>query len=226
MAVAILGGTGNLGYALARRWALSGLEVVIGSRTADKAEAAAAEICKSARRALTIRGTDNVAAAQSASIAVLTVPFSHQAAVLSDVKAALQGKILVDTTVPLVPPRVARVQLPTEGSAALIARNLLGSDVRVVSAFQNVAAELLRSDEKVDCDVLVCGDSKDAREQAVKLIEAAGMRGFHAGSLEHTTTRSKPRHCAATRITSAAIAWVSPRRSEAVSTLFSRCLAR
>src|SRR5258706_5773449 len=105
-----------------------------------------------------VRGMDNVSAAQAADLAVLTVPFNHQVDVLSEVKAALQGKILIDTTVPLVPPRVARVQLPSAGSAALIAQQLLGTSVKVVSAFQNVAAELLLRDGALDCDVLVCGN--------------------------------------------------------------------
>jgi NADPH-dependent F420 reductase len=187
--LAILGGTGNLGYGLARRWMLSGVEVIIGSRTADKAEAAAAELRKlaAARGNPTARisGTDNVSAAQLADIVALTVPFSHQVAILTQTKTALQGKILIDTTVPLVPPRVAKVQLPAAGSAALIAQQLLGDGVRVVSAFQNVAADLLRSDDSLDCDVLVCGNNKDAREQVVKLAVAAGMRGFHAGSLDN-----------------------------------------
>ncbi len=185
--LAILGGTGNLGFNLARRWILSGEQVVIGSRTADKAETAAAKlrdlIAASGNHTSVVTGTDNVTAATSADIVVLTVPFSHQIAVLTEVKSALQGKILIDTTVPLVPPRVARVQLPSSGSAGLAAQQLLGDGVKVVSAFQNVAADLLKSDDALDCDVLVCGDDKNAREQVVRLAAAAGMRGFHAGSL-------------------------------------------
>lgn len=189
MVVAILGGTGNLGLGLARRWMLSGIEVIIGSRTADKAQAAAAELRELAAArgnpTAKISGTDNVTAAQSADLVALTVPFSHQVGILAQAKAALQGKILIDTTVPLVPPRVAKVQMPEAGAAALIAQQLLGEGVKVVSAFQNVAADLLRSDELLDCDVLVCGNSKEAREQVVKLVAAAGMRGFHAGSLDN-----------------------------------------
>lgn len=184
--LAILGGTGDLGTGLARRWAQAGYEVIIGSRTIDKAEAAAADLQKLMAergvKSVSVRAADNLAAAQAADIVAMTVPFSHQKSTLESVKEALQGKILIDVTVPLVPPKVARVQLPPEGSAGQIAQALLGENVKVVSAFQNVAAHHLQEGMGLDCDVLVCGDSKDARSEVIKLVEAAGMRGFHAGS--------------------------------------------
>jgi len=126
---------------------------------------------------------ENLEAASASDIVVLTVPFSHQASTLEYVSAALQGKILVDVTVPLVPPKVGRVQLPEGGSAGQIAQDLLGEEVQVVSAFQNVAAHHLQEGQGIACDVLVCGDKKDAREQVITLVEAAGMRGFHAGPI-------------------------------------------
>lgn len=185
--IAIIGGTGDLGTGLARRWAQAGYSIVIGSRTADKAETAAADLkaLMQERRvgAVEVRGTDNTAAAQAGDIVVLTVPFSHQAATLEEIKAAVQGKILIDVTVPLMPPKVMRVQLPLEGSAGQIAQKILGEGVRVVSAFQNVPAANLQDGSALDCDVLVCGDDKDARAQVIALVEAAGMRGFHAGSI-------------------------------------------
>lgn len=188
--VAILGGTGDLGTGLARRWAQAGYPVVIGSRTADKALAAVADLQKVMDErgvgAVEVRGADNLAAAEAADIVVLTVPFSHQVSTLEQVRPALQGKILVDVTVPLVPPKVARVQLPEAGSAGQIAQNLLGDGVRVVSAFQNVAAHHLQEGHALDCDVLVCGDDKEARAAVVALVEAAGMRGFHAGSIANS----------------------------------------
>ena len=188
--LAILGGTGDLGTGLARRWAQAGYEVVIGSRTADKAQAAVADLQQvMAERGIgsvTVRGADNLAAAQAADIVVLTVPFSHQTSTLEQVKDALQGKILIDVTVPLVPPKVARVQLPPEGSAGQIAQNLLGDNVRVVSAFQNVAAHHLQEGHALDCDVLVCGDSKEARAAVIELVEAAGMRGYHGGAIANS----------------------------------------
>lgn len=185
--IAIIGGTGDLGTGLARRWTQAGYTVVIGSRTADKAEAAAAELKTLMQErgisAVDVRGTDNVSAAQAGDIVALTVPFSHQAPTLEQIKSTLEGKILIDVTVPLVPPKVMRVQLPAEGSAGQIAQKILGESVRVVSAFQNVAAHHLQEGHALDCDVLVCGDDKEARAQVITLVEAAGMRGFHAGSI-------------------------------------------
>ena len=133
--------------------------------------------------AVNVEAMDNLAAAEAADIAALTVPFAHQRDTLELLKNALQGKILIDVTVPLVPPKVARVQLPEEGSAGQIAQQILGEGVQVVSAFQNVAAVHLQEGSELDCDVLVCGDSKDARAAVIELVEAAGLRGFHAGSI-------------------------------------------
>ena len=187
--LAILGGTGDLGTGLARRWTQAGYQVIIGSRTQEKAEAAVQDLREvMAERGVaevTVQAMENLAAAQAADIVTLTVPFSHQGATLEVVKPALQGKILIDVTVPLVPPKVARVQLPEAGSAGQIAQNLLGDEVHVVSAFQNVAAAHLQEGRGVDCDVLVSGNKKVAREQVIKLVEAAGMRGFHAGMINN-----------------------------------------
>jgi NADPH-dependent F420 reductase len=187
--LAILGGTGDLGTGLARRWAQAGYEVIIGSRTLEKAEAAVADLREvMAERGVsevTVQAMSNADAAAAAEIVTLTVPFSHQVSTLESVRDALQGKILIDVTVPLVPPRVARVQLPPEGSAGQIAQELLGEEVAVVSAFQNVAAAHLQEGKGVECDVLVSGNKKDARQQVIKLVEAAGMRGFHAGMINN-----------------------------------------
>ena len=187
--LAILGGTGDLGTGLARRWAQAGYMVIIGSRTLEKAEAAVADLREvMAERGVsevTVQAMSNLDAAAAAEIITLTVPFSHQVSTLESVRAQLQGKILIDVTVPLVPPRVARVQLPKEGSAGQIAQELLGEEVRVVSAFQNVAAAHLQEGKGVECDVLVSGNKKEAREQVISLVEAAGMRGFHAGMINN-----------------------------------------
>jgi len=187
--LAILGGTGDLGTGLARRWAQVGYEVIIGSRTQEKAEAAVADLREvMAERGvaeISVRAMENLAAARAADIVTLTVPFSHQASTLELVKEALHGKILIDVTVPLVPPKVARVQLPPQGSAGQIAQELLGEEVYVVSAFQNVAAAHLQEGRGLECDVLVTGNKKVAREAVITLVEAAGMRGFHAGMINN-----------------------------------------
>ncbi len=187
--LAILGGTGDLGTGLARRWAQAGYQVIVGSRTLEKADAAVADLREiMAERGVgevSVQAMENLAAAEAADIVALTVPFSHQASTLEQVKPALAGKILIDVTVPLVPPKVGRVQLPQGGSAGQIAQNLLGESVAVVSAFQNVAAHHLQEGAGVDCDVLVCGNDKEARAQVITLVEAAGMRGFHAGPIDN-----------------------------------------
>ena len=178
MKIAILGGTGALGLGLASRWIRSGHEVLIGSRTIESAKSACEKLNISEDQ-----GMLNMDAAKQAEIACLTVPFSFQLDILSEVKNALSGKILIDGTVPLVPPKVMRVQLPEEGCAAIRAQTLLGSSVQVISAFQNISAELLQTDAEIDCDVLVCGDKRDSREQVIGLVNDAGLTGWHAGPL-------------------------------------------
>lgn len=183
--ISIIGGTGALGGGLARRWARAGLPVVIGSRDPAKAIAAADEL-RGAITSANVRGAGNLEAARAGSIVVLTVPYAHQRPTLTEIQPALAGKILIDTTVPLVPPRVARVQLPEQGCAALIAQQIAGDGVAVVSAFHNVAADSLHTDEELDCDVLVTGNKAEAREAVVQLARAAGLRAWHAGSLENS----------------------------------------
>ena len=128
----------------------------------------------------------NAEAAAAGDIVVLTVKFEHQRGTLEQIRDGLNGKILVDTTVPLVPPKVARVQLPPEGSAALVAQAMPGDDVRIVSAFQNVAADVLIAGERIECDVLVTGDDVKSRGKVIELAEAAGMCAWHAGPLANS----------------------------------------
>ena len=128
---------------------------------------------------------ENFDAAKAGEIVVLTVPAEHQESTLSSVKENLTGKILIDVTVPLVPPKVGTVQLPPEGSAGKRAQELLGEDVMVVSAFQNIAAHLLKEDVQIECDVLVAGNKKAARQRVIEMIESAGMVGWHAGPIDN-----------------------------------------
>ncbi len=181
--IAVLGGTGAEGSGLAFRWAHAGHRVVIGSRDAAKAQAAAAEINALLGRPV-IEGFDNETAAGRGDVVVLAVPFAVQQTTALGVKALLAGKVLIDVTVPLVPPKVERVQLPNGRSAVEQLAEKLGADVQVVAAFQNVGAHHLKDlAHTIDCDVLVCGDSKAAREIAIALAEAAGLAGIHAGGL-------------------------------------------
>jgi len=178
--IAILGGTGDLGSGLAKCWAKAGYPVVIGSRSADKAKAAAAELGAGAQ------GDDNVNAAKAADVIVVAVPFGSHEATLLEIKDAAQGKIVVDAAVPLVPPKVSTVQLPAEGSAAQIAQKLLGEGVRVVSAFHNVGAAKLHAGGRADCDVLVFGNDKDARELVIGLAAEVGSAGIDGGVLANS----------------------------------------
>ena len=183
--IAIVGGAGHLGSALARRWSGAGFRIVIGSRDAVRAVEAAAGLRPGPGGE--VRGATNREAAEAADIVLVCVPFAAQEATMNEIRAVVRGKLVVDTTVPLMPPKVMRVQLPQEHSAAVRAQALLGAEVTVVSAFHNVAAHRLDSDEVVDCDVLVFGDKPEARERVIELARAAGLRGLHAGSLANST---------------------------------------
>jgi NADPH-dependent F420 reductase len=184
--VAILGGSGAEGGGLALRIAAAGYSVIIGSRDAGKAQDAAKKLIERLPDAAVI-GADNQNAAQQGDIVILAVPFAAQRSTLESVRSQLQGKILVDVTVPLVPPKVSQVQLPADDSAVVGAQKLLGDGVKVVSAFQNVSAHQLEHlGQPVDCDVLVCGDDKDAREVVVRMARDAGMVAWHGGVLANS----------------------------------------
>ncbi len=185
LTVAVLGGTGKEGKGLAYRWSKAGYRVVIGSRTTEKAIAAASEIVQLLDGASSTVGMTNLEAAQQANIVVLTVPYEAHRATLESVKDALKGKILVDVTVP-IGAKAHKVQMPTAGSAAQEAKQILGEEVEVTAAFQNISHELLLNDEDVECDVLVTGTSKDARIETLKLVEAAGLTGWDAGPIENS----------------------------------------
>ena len=183
--IGILGGTGHEGAGLALRWAKAGYPVIIGSRDAAAAESVAADL--QSRSGGTVTGAENRDAAERADIIVLTVPYQAQQAVAGAVRDSLVGKILIDVTVPLVPPKVARVQLPDGGSAVETLQRQLGPEVRVVSAFQNVSAHQLADlGAPINCDVLVSGDDPDAREEVCRLAEAIGIRAWHAGPLANS----------------------------------------
>ncbi len=183
--IAILGGTGDLGTGLAIRWSKAGYKIVIGSRTLEKAQNAVASLQEISPET-PADAMENLDAAAAGDIVVLTVPAEHQISTLDYVKDNLQGKILIDVTVPLVPPKVGTVQLPEEGSAGKRAQDFLGEEVMVVTAYQNIAAHLLQQDVEIECDVLVCGNKKDARQKVIELSEEAGMKAWHAGPVANS----------------------------------------
>jgi NADPH-dependent F420 reductase len=186
LTIAVLGGTGKEGKGLAYRWAKAGYQVLIGSRSSERAVSAASEIMELLEGSSSLVGTSNLEAAQSAEIVVLAVPYSAHRETLESVKDVLKGKLLIDVTVPIVLPKVTKVQMPTAGSAAQEAREIVGEGVEVTTAFQNTSYELLLTDEDVDCDVLVTGTSKDARSETIRLVEAAGLIGWDAGPIENS----------------------------------------
>ena len=182
--IAVLGGTGKEGGGLALRWAHLGHPVIIGSRTQERAEEAATEMRATLGASANVRGLANPDAAAAADIVVLSVPFAAQQSTVADVARQLDGKILIDVTVPLVPPKVSRVQLPDGGSAVEAVQKMLGEGVRVVSAFQNISAHhLTKLDEEIECDVLVCADDAEAAEEVVALAQEIGLTAWNAGPL-------------------------------------------
>jgi len=185
--IAILGGTGKEGKGLAYRWALAGHEVVIGSRQVEKAQLAADDINSHlAANNPSVVGLENTQAADWCEIITLTVPFSAHRTMLESLKDVVKGKIFIDVTVPIVPPKVSVAQMPPSGSAAKEAQEILGPETPVVSAFQNISYERLLREGDIDCDVLVCGSKKDARKIVLSLVEEAGMTGWDAGALENS----------------------------------------
>jgi len=186
LTIAVLGGTGKEGKGLAYRWAKAGYHVHIGSRSPEKAEVTAKELLGLLEGEAYVAGMSNIDAAQKANIIAITVPYAAHRETLESVKDILQGKLLIDATVPLMPPKVATVQMPAAGSAAQEAREILGEGTQVAAAFQNISHELLLDDDVVDCDVLVTGTSKEARAETLKLVEAAGLTGWDAGPLENS----------------------------------------
>lgn len=183
--IAVLGGTGKEGSALAMRWAVNGYRVLVGSRNAEKAHSAVAEM-NGALGGDYLVGMSNEEATKEAQIVVLSVPYSAHKETLSGIKPFLNGKILIDLTVPLLPPSITTVHIPEGLSACLEAQAFLGDVCRVVAAFQNVSAVKLKEVHAfVDCDVLVCADDDAAKEDAMKLVEGAGLRAIDAGVLKN-----------------------------------------
>jgi 8-hydroxy-5-deazaflavin:NADPH oxidoreductase len=182
MRVAVLGGTGREGRGLALRWTRAGHSVVLGSRDKARALSRAAEL--SALGYGEIGGAENVAAASWAAVVVVSVPYTGHAALLTELRRALERRIVIDITVPLRPPRIHAVTLPAGQAAALEAQALLEPSTRVVAALHHVSsAHLGDPDHALDSDVLVCSDDDDARALVIGLVGDLGLRGLDAGPL-------------------------------------------
>lgn len=188
--IGILGGTGPEGSGLASRWAAAGEHIVIGSRDAQRAAAAARVLRERLGATAKIEGADNAATVAQCDVVVLTVPYSAQAALLKQLKPLWKpGQIVIDTTVPLAasvggaPSRMLGVW---QGSAAQQTRELVPAGVSVAAAFHNLSAELLAKDGPVDCDILVCSDDENAKQVASELAaKIPGARPLNGGKLEN-----------------------------------------
>jgi len=184
--IGIIGGTGKEGKGLAYRWVQAGHHVMIGSRQYEKAQRAVDTLNEIfGKKPENLQGMENREAVAACEIAVLTVPYAAHRPTLEDLKDVLQGKILIDVVVPIVPPKVTKVQMPPEGSVAQQAQEILGDSCNVVDAFQNISHERLMGKGDVDCDVLVSGKGKAAREVVMSLVEDAGLKAWDAGPIEN-----------------------------------------
>lgn len=186
LTIGIIGGTGKEGKGLAYRWAKAGYRILIGSRTPEKAQQTATEIRQSLGINAQVEGMENREAAMRADVIVLTVPYAAHRETLQALKEMLRGKLLIDVTVPLVPPKVTQVQMPPAGSAAQEAVEILGPETEVCAAFQNISYEHLLTDKQIECDVLVTGTSKKARQEVLHLVKAAGLIGWDAGPIQNS----------------------------------------
>jgi hypothetical protein len=185
--IAIIGGTGKEGKGLAYRWAKAGYEICIGSRSVEKAQLAADELAAmvDAGKPFQIISMENSDAAEWGEVIVLTIPYAVHAEMLNQIRSFVQGKVVVDVTVPLNPPKVSVIKIPEGGSVALQTQNILGDEVKVISAFQNISFELLLQNKPIECDVLVCGSDKETRALGLQLVEDAGLDAWDAGHLEN-----------------------------------------
>lgn len=180
MRIGIVGGTGKQGSGLAVRWARKGHEVLIGSRDAEKARAHASELAEHGK----VSGGDNAWAAKESELIVLSVPYEAHQATLRAIEGAVNGKVLIDVTVPLKPPKVTRVQLPSGQAAALETQALLGDRARVAAALHHVSStHLADPSHPIDCDVLVVSDDAAAKKAALDLVAELGVRALDAGPL-------------------------------------------
>ena len=183
MRIGLVGGTGREGTGLALRWARAGHDVFIGSRESERGVAKAAELAS--EHGITLSGGDNLAACAHGEVVIVTVPYAAHAPTFASIREAVTGKVVVDITVPLKPPKVRSVQLPPGSAAALESQAILGEGTTVVAALHHISSEHLGDPaHEFDCDVLLCGE-KVARETVAKLIEDLGLRAIEAGTLEN-----------------------------------------
>tara|TARA_B100000768_G_C11281047_1_gene378628 strand:+ start:3266 stop:3937 length:672 start_codon:yes stop_codon:yes gene_type:complete len=187
MKIAIIGGTGPQGQGLALRFARAGIEVVVGSRDPTRAATTVAEVnAKLPKGSSNIVGLSNLDAIREADeMVIFAVPWSAHNNTLHNIKAELSGKILIDIVVPLSENDPKKVDMPPEGSATEAAQAILGSDVPVIGALHNVSATTLSNlDWDINCDVLVCGNSLEARKKVIELIKKIDVKAYNVGDAQ------------------------------------------
>ena len=187
MKIAIIGGTGPQGQGLALRFARAGIEVVVGSRDPLRAATTVSEVnAKLPKGSSNIVGLSNLDAIREADeMVIFAVPWSAHNDTLHNIKAELSGKILIDIVVPLSENDPKKVDMPPEGSATEAAQAILGSDVPVIGALHNVSATTLNNlDWDINCDVLVCGNSLEARKKVIELIKKIDVKAYNVGDAQ------------------------------------------
>jgi 8-hydroxy-5-deazaflavin:NADPH oxidoreductase len=186
--ISIIGGTGNQGKGLALRLGAAGYPIILGSRSSEKAIKVTSEI-KEQNPTINIEGVDNETAAARGSIVILTIPFKSQKEIVEPLKEKLSGKIVVDTTVALIPGKPPTTESVLEGSAAEKLQSILGAEVQVVSAFHTISAHMLEDmNKELNGDTLVAGDVETAKEKVIELANKMGLRGLNAGPLKVSST--------------------------------------
>ena len=184
MKISVIGGTGPQGKGLAQRFALAGVDVVVGSRDGSRAESIAAELSQPLAAATgKMSGTDNLSAVKAADeIVILAVPYGGHDATIQGIRSGLAGKILIDIVVPLAEDNPKKVVMPPEGSATEAAQEMLGDDIPVVGALHNVSASVLADlDAEINCDILVCGNDLEAKMKVMALISKLGVTCYNCG---------------------------------------------
>ncbi len=182
MRLAIIGGTGTQGTALAARFARAGVSVIIGSRDAQRAQAAA-ETLNARLNVGTVSGASNREATAQGDVVLLSVPYDGMRPILEDIRDAGQGKIVINIASALSPERKSQAKPPPAGSITAEIQQFFGEATRVLAAFQNISPEKLESDGPIDSDVLVCGGDRAAREAVIAVIQQLGIRALDAGAL-------------------------------------------
>jgi len=175
--VAIVGGTGNLGSALALRLGAPGVKIIIGSRDAEKAKNAVATLLPKLRAGEMV-GKTNQEAVKDADFVVIAVPYEGHAQMVSDLKGQLRGKIVINTVVPL---NKVKPFVPAAGSALQEAQQIIGDEAPVIGALHNISAVDLGDVDSPLGDVLVCGDNAEAKLKVMEIIQRIGANAFDGG---------------------------------------------